>query len=86
MEQQVRVQQLIEDLDYDEPTDEEVEDAYDEAVAAQPEAEGGDDAETPEFDDVRAELEEQLVNERQNEAAQDHVEQLRDEADVETHL
>ncbi|GAB3848023.1 SurA N-terminal domain-containing protein [Nesterenkonia populi] len=89
-EDQVRVEKLIDSFDVDEPTEEELEESYEEQVAQQPEAEEGADGEeapeTPEFDEVRDEIHEQMMQQRQNEAAQEHVDQLREDADVETHI
>ncbi|GAA1175711.1 SurA N-terminal domain-containing protein [Nesterenkonia xinjiangensis] len=84
---QVLIDQRLEDLDVEEPSEEELRDYYDEASAQQaPEGAEGEEAEMPEFEEVRDELEQELTTQKQNEAAQAHVEDLREDADVETHL
>lgn len=95
--QQVRIDTLAEGLDVEEPTDEEIEEAYEEQVAQQEamqemqeaEGEGEEDAEAPEIPDLgemRPQLEEQLTEQKQNEAITAHMEQLREDADIEVHI
>lgn len=90
---QVLVDQLLEDLDVEEPSEEELEEMYEEQVAQQEqmeemqpedEGEGGEEPEAPSFDEMRDELEEQAVQQAEGEAAMEHVEDLREDADVET--
>ncbi|MDS2173514.1 MULTISPECIES: SurA N-terminal domain-containing protein [unclassified Nesterenkonia] len=90
---QVLIDQVIEDIDVEEPSEEELRDYYDQSVGQQaPPEEGaeegaeGEAPETPEFEDVKDELEDQLTSQKQGEAAQAHVDELREDADVETHL
>ncbi|NLS09138.1 peptidylprolyl isomerase [Nesterenkonia sp. MY13] len=95
--QQVRIDALAEGLDVEEPTDEEIEETYEQQIAEQEamqemqeaEGEGEEDAEAPEVPDLeemRPQLEEQLTEQKQNEAITAHMEQLRGEADVEVHI
>lgn len=86
---QVLVDQLLDDLDVEEPSEEELEEMYEEQVAQQeqmqPEDEDeGEESETPSFDEMRDDLEEQAVQQAEGEAAMAHVEDLRETADVET--
>lgn len=87
-ETQVLVNKLIGDLDVAEPTEEELEALYEQALAQQPPAEGedGEQAEEPSFEEMRPELEEQANAQKENEAVMAHVEELREGADVETYL
>lgn len=91
VEQQVLINQVVDSLDVEEPTDEEVEETYEEFAAQQeqapaPEGEDGEEAETPDLEELRPEIEEQLVAEKENEAVVAHMEDLREDADVETHV
>lgn len=88
VEQQVLISQVIDSLDVEQPSDEEVEAAYDEFTQQQGaiEEEGGEDIETPSLEELAPEIEEQLIAENENEAALAHVEQLREDADVEVYL
>lgn len=81
---QVKVDQLIaEEAGEINPTDEELQTFYDEAQAQQEEA-GGE--ELPAFEEVKPELEEQVRVQKENEAVQTLVAQLREEADVTINL
>lgn len=87
---QVLIEKIEEDLEVSEPTEEELEEAYEEMEAQQEmmaEAQGGEAAEElPPFEEIRDELEEQVTQEEQDEAMMEHVEELREDADVETNL
>lgn len=91
-ESQVLINQVLEQLEVPEPSEEELREIYDEAVAAQEEAEGAEGAEgaeaaeIPPFDEVREDLETQATDEARNEAALAHVDELREAADIQTHL
>lgn len=91
-ESQVLINQVLEQLEVPEPSEEELREIYDEAVAAQEEAagaegaEGAEAAEIPPFDEVREDLETQATDEARNEAALAHVDELREAADIQTHL
>ncbi|MGJ9374092.1 SurA N-terminal domain-containing protein [Nesterenkonia sp. CF4.4] len=91
-ESQVLINQVLEQLEVPEPSEEELREVYDEAVAAQEEAsgaegaEGAEAAEIPPFEEVREDLEAQATDEARSEAALAHVDELRDEADIQTHL
>lgn len=83
---QVLINQLLEDLEIEEPSEEELREIYDEAVAAQEDSDSEEQAELPSFEDARDEVEEQATSDARNEAAIDLVEELRSEGDIETHL
>ena len=91
-ESQVLINQVLDQLDVPEPSEDELRELYDEAVAAQEGAEGAEgeegaeEAEIPSFDEVRDDLETQATDEARSEAALAHVDELRSEADVQTHL
>ncbi|WP_245411583.1 SurA N-terminal domain-containing protein [Alkalicoccus urumqiensis] len=89
VEMQVKIDKLIEEASGDiEVTDEEVEQQYEELVAQQEammEEQGGEapeGSEIPELDEIRGDLEEQIRGQKESEATQELVEQLREEGDV----
>lgn len=90
LEKQVKVEALIAEETGDiEPTDEELESVYDEQIAAREEAQSegeGEETEPPAFEDVKPQIEEQLISEKQAEAAQGLAEELREDADVTINL
>lgn len=90
LEKQVKVEGLIAEEAGDvEPTDEELQEAYDEQIAAREEAQSegeGEETEPPAFEDVKPQIEEQLVREKEAEAAQGLSEDLREDADVTVNL
>ncbi|MCD2138843.1 SurA N-terminal domain-containing protein [Salinicoccus halitifaciens] len=82
---QVKMQQLISEESGDtEPTEEEMQEVYDEQIAAREDA--GEDSEAPEFEEVKPQIEEQLTMEKEAEAAQNLSDELREEADVTIHI
>lgn len=84
---QVLINQLTDELDVEEPTEEELREMYEQSTAQQPEMEeGAEEDETPEFEEVRDMIEAQAEEQAEMEALNAHAEQLRDDADVETHL
>lgn len=92
---QVRIDKVVDGLEVPEPTEEELQEAYEEMEAQQEmmaEAQGGEEQggeaaeELPPFEEVRDQLEEQVIQEDQNQVVMEHVDQLREAADVETHL
>lgn len=98
---QVQLDQLIESLDVESPSDDELQELYDQQIAqqkammqgAEEGAEGEESAEDsasseelPTFEELKPQLEEQAIAQKQNEAVNAHVEELRADADVEKHL
>ncbi len=90
-EAQVRRNTTIELLFTDEageytPSEEEMQELYDTAVAQAEGAEGGEAGEIPPFEDVQPQIEEQLRQQHRNEVAVALIEQLRQDADIVVHL
>ncbi len=86
LEGQVKLDRLIaEEVGDADPTDKELRELYDQGVAQQ-EASGADDAETPSFDELRPQLEEQVRAQNENSAAQSLVDDLRKGADITINL
>lgn len=95
---QAKINQVTDSLDVPEPSEEELQELYDQREEQQQmmaEAQGGEGGEgmpgaeqqeMPPFDEVRDELEEEAVKQNENEAQMSHIEELREDADVETHL
>lgn len=96
---QAKINQVTDSLDVPEPSEEELQELYDqqeeqqEMMAETQGGEGGGEGmpgaeqqEMPPFDEVRDELEEEAVKQNENEAQMSHIEELREDADVETHL
>lgn len=90
LEKQVKVEALIAEEAGDiEPTDEELQEIYDEQIAAREEAQSegeGEETEPPAFEDVKPQIEEQVAREKEAEAAQGLAEELREDADVTVNL
>ncbi|WP_052131644.1 SurA N-terminal domain-containing protein [Planococcus sp. CAU13] len=81
---QVKVDKLIAEEAGDvQASEEEVQNFYDDLKAQQEEAGGG---ELPPLEDVKSELEAQIVQQKENKAVQELVAELREEADVTIHL
>ncbi|WP_257009764.1 SurA N-terminal domain-containing protein [Evansella halocellulosilytica] len=86
LETQVKVDQLVEsESDGIEPTEEELEEAYEQMVAEQ-EAIAGEDAEIPSFEDVKPEIEQQLMMQKEGEVYEILIDELRQDADVTVNL
>ncbi|WP_422122105.1 SurA N-terminal domain-containing protein [Planococcus sp. X10-3] len=84
VESQVKVEKLIaEESGESEASEEELQEFYDQMKAQQEEA-GGE--ELPPFEDIKSELEAQLVQQKENEAVQELVAKLREGADVTVHI
>lgn len=86
---EVKIQQLISEEAGDvEPTEEEMQEAYDEQIAAREEAESedGEETEAPEYEEVKPQIEEHLIREKESDVQQTLIEELREEADVTVHI
>lgn len=88
VETQVKVNKLINEESGDiQPTEEELQEMYDQLKAQQEEmAEGEGETEIPSFEEMKPTIEEQLKMQKEGEAAQKLVEKLRDNADVTINL
>ncbi|MFG6150132.1 SurA N-terminal domain-containing protein [Halobacillus sp. B23F22_1] len=86
VETQVKVDQLIASEAGDtEPSEEELEEAYAQ-MEAQQEQMGEEGGEMPSYEDAKPDLEEQVKTQKEQEATQKLVENLREDADVTVHL
>ncbi len=93
---QVLMTAAIKEIDVPEPTEDELKQLYDQAAAAQPPAQGGEGgegsggqgapAQTPSYEELKPQLEQQVTAQKQNEAIMKRMEQLRQDADVEVRL
>jgi peptidyl-prolyl cis-trans isomerase SurA len=93
---QVLMTAAIEEIDIPKPTEAELKDLYDQAAAAQPPAQGGgggeasggqgETAETPSFEELKPQLEQQVAAQKQNEAIMQRMEELRKDAEVEVRI
>ncbi|WP_416149672.1 SurA N-terminal domain-containing protein [Salipaludibacillus sp. HK11] len=82
IETQVKIDQLVAVESGDtEPTDEEIEEFYDQLVAQQEEM--GSEEEIPSFDEIKPEIEEIVKEQNDSEVFQSFFEQLREDADIE---
>lgn len=95
LEQQVKVEALIAEEAGDiEPTEEELQEIYDQQIAAREEAQSeseggngeGEESEAPSFEDVKPQIEQQVVSQKEAEAAQGLADELREDADVTVNL
>lgn len=85
VETQVRVNKLIEDESGEiQPSESELQEYYDQLVAQQEETDA--EAEIPSFDEVKSNIEQQLVSQKQNEVVQTLVTTLRENADITNNL
>lgn len=88
LEAEVVIEQVLESLDVEEPTEEEVEEAYEQYSAQAPPAEGedGEEAEEPDLEELRPQIEDELAQQKEGEALQAYVDDLREGAEVEVNI
>lgn len=89
VEKKIKVDQLIEkDAAPEEPSEEEIKELYDTLVDQQGGGgtESGGDGGMPAYEDVKEQLAEQVKGEKENQAIQALVEELRADADITIHL
>ncbi|WP_120003891.1 SurA N-terminal domain-containing protein [Nesterenkonia muleiensis] len=88
VEAEVIIEQIVASLEVDDPTDEEVEDAYEQFAAQAPPVEGedGEESETPDLEELRPQIEEELAQQKESEALMAYVDDLREDAEVEIHI
>jgi len=88
LETQVKVDKLIAEESGDtEPTEEELQEAYDQYKAQQEQASGdGEEADIPSFDDMKSDLKTQLTRQKEIKAQQTLIDQLREDSDVTINL
>lgn len=84
---QVKVDQFIaSETDVSEPTDEELEEFYDQIVAQQEQMEDDSEEEIPTFDELKSDLVEHVKSQKEAEEVQTLITKLREDADVTIHL
>lgn len=87
---EVLMDQVVETIDSDEPTDDELQEMYDTQVeqleAMNEQAEDGEEQEVPSFEELKPDLEEQAAQQKENEAVEKHLDELREDADIETNI
>ncbi|GAB2543585.1 SurA N-terminal domain-containing protein [Gracilibacillus alcaliphilus] len=88
VEEQVKVDNLIANESGElEPSDEEVQALYDQMVEQQEQLnQSEEEQDIPSLEEVRADLEDQIVLQKQSEVALDMISQLREDADITNHL
>lgn len=80
---QIKLEQLVDDEAKDiTVSQEEIQDMYDELVAMYEDTE----EEVPDYDDIEADLEEQMITQEKNEIIFELIEQLRDNAEIVNHF
>src|SRR5699024_6562395 len=87
---EVLMDQVLETIDSEEPTDDELYEMYDTQVqqleAMNEHAEDGDEPDEPSFEERKPDLEEQATQQKENEAVEKHLDGLREDADIETNI
>lgn len=88
---EVLMEQVIETIDAEEPSEDDLQEMYDtqvEQIEAMNEQAGeeGQQQEVPSFEELKPDLEEQAAQQKENEAVQAHLDGLREDADIETHI
>ena len=90
LHKEVLIQQVVEDLDVKEPTDDELQEMYDQQVeqleAMNEQLEEDQAHEAPSFEEMEPQLTEQATMQRENEAISGLLDELREQADIETHI
>ncbi|MDQ0298442.1 peptidyl-prolyl cis-trans isomerase SurA [Salibacterium salarium] len=89
VELQVKMEKLISEEAGDiEPTEEELQEAYDQVTAQQEQMSGedGEEVEIPSFEEMKPDLKEQVKTQKESEASQTLVEDLREDADITNNL
>ncbi|GAA4118343.1 SurA N-terminal domain-containing protein [Enteractinococcus coprophilus] len=90
LHKEVLIQQVVEDLDVKEPTDDELQEMYDQQVeqleAMNEQLEEDQAQETPSFEEMEPQLTEQATMQKENEAISGLLDELREQAEIETHI
>ena len=90
LHKEVLIQQVVEDLDVEEPTDEELQEMYDQQVeqleAMNEQVEEDQAQEVPAFEELEPQLTEQATMQKENEAISGLLDDLRADAEIETHI
>lgn len=87
---EVLMEQVIETVDSEEPSEDDLQEMYDTQVdqleTMNEQMEEGQEQEVPSFEDMKPDLEEQAAQQKENEAVQAHLDGLREDAEIETHI
>lgn len=87
---EVLMQQVVETVDAEEPSEEEVQELYDMQVeqleAMNEQVEEGEQQEVPSFEELESDLTDQAAQQKENEAVAEYLDDLRDDAEIETHI
>lgn len=87
---EVLMDQVVETVDVEEPSDEDIKEIYDTQVeqleAMNEQMEEGQEQEVPSFEELKPDLEDQAAQQKENEAVSAHLETLREDAEIETHI
>src|SRR5699024_4311114 len=87
---EIVMEQVIETVDAEEPSEEDPKEMYDMQVhpheTINENMEDDQQQDVPEFDELKPDLEEQAAQQKENEAVEAHLEDLREDADIETHI
>src|SRR5699024_9151603 len=87
---EVLMDHVVETIDSDEPTGDDLQEMYDTQVeqleAMNEHAEDGEEQEVPSFEELKPDLEEQASQQKENEAVEKHLDELREDADIETNI
>lgn len=90
LHKEVLIDQVVETIDIEKPTDEELQEIYDQQVeqleAMNEQVEEDQAQEVPSFEDMKSQLSEQATMQKENEAISELLDELREQADIETHL
>ncbi len=88
LQTEVKVDQLIQEEAGDTtPSEEEMQKAYDEMVAMQKQLSGDEEEiDIPSFEEMKSDIEQQLIFEKEREATNQLIEQLREKADITIYL
>ena len=90
LHKEVMIDQVVETLDIEEPSDEELQEMYDAQVeqleAMNEQVEEDQAQEVPDFEEMKPQLAEQATREQENEAISALLEDLREDADIEVKL
>src|SRR5690625_1889848 len=90
IQKEVLIEQVIDTIDIPEPSDDELQAIYDMQVeqleTMNEQVEEDQAQEVPSFEELEPELEEQAVAQKENEAVTELLEDLREDADIETHI
>lgn len=90
LHKEVLIDQVVETVDVKEPSDEELQEIYDQQVAQleamNEQVEEDQTQEVPSFEDMESQLKEQATMQKENEAISKLLDELREDAEIKTHI